>query len=202
MLNQSIKAVLFDYGGVLAEEGFHNGLVAMAREQGLDVDEMPGTAMRTVYESGFVLGQGTAADFWALMRERTGLLGEDAALTKRILDGFILRPWMIELVCQLRAQGVITGILSDQTDWLDRLDQRDHFYQAFDHVFNSYYLCKGKQDASLFTDIAEVLALPASAILFVDDNAGNVARARDAGMQAIHYVGRDSFMAELERWYV
>ena len=198
MLNQSIKAVLFDYGGVLAEEGFHNGLVAMAREQGLNVDDMPRAAMQAVYDSGFVLGRGTAADFWALMRERTGLKGEDAALTKRILDGFIIRPWMIELVRQLRVQGVITGILSDQTDWLDRLDEKDHFYEAFDHVFNSYYLGKGKRDPSLFTEIAAVLALPASAILFVDDNADNVARARAAGLQAIHYVDRDSFMAEME----
>lgn len=198
MLNQSIKAVLFDFGGVLAEEGFHNGLVAMASEQGLNVDDMPGTAMQAVYDSGFVLGRGTAADFWALMRERTGLKGEDAALTKRILDGFIIRPWMMELVRQLRVQGVITGILSDQTDWLDRLDEKDHFYDAFDHVFNSYYLGKGKQDSSLFTDIAAVLALPPSAILFVDDNADNVARARGAGLQAIHYVDRDSFMVEME----
>ncbi len=199
MLNQSIKAALFDYGGVLAEEGFHNGLVAMAREQGLNVDDMPKTAMQAVYDSGFVLGQGTAADFWALMRERTGLKGEDAALTKRILDGFIIRPWMIELVRELRAQGVITGILSDQTDWLDRLDEKDHFSDAFDHVFNSYYLGKGKQDPSLFTDITAVLALPASAILFVDDNPDNVARARAGGLQAIHYVDRESFFDEMQR---
>lgn len=198
MLNRSIKAVLFDYGGVLAEEGFHNGLVAMAREQGLNMDDMPKAAMQAVYDSGFVLGRGTAADFWALMRGRTGLKGEDAALTKRILDGFIIRPWMIELVRQLRVQGVITGILSDQTDWLDRLDERDHFYEAFDHVFNSYYLGKGKQDPGLFTEITAVLALPPSAILFVDDNAGNVARARGAGLHAIHYVDRDSFMLEIE----
>lgn len=198
MLNHSIKAVLFDFGGVLAEEGFHNGLVAMAREQGLDVDSMPAAAMHAVYDSGFVLGRGAAADFWALLRERTGLEGEDEALTKRILDGFVIRPWMIELVRRLRVQGYITGILSDQTDWLDRLDEKYRFSEAFDHIFNSYYLGKGKQDPSLFTDIAAVLALPPSTILFVDDNAENVARARAAGLQAILYVDRESFTAEMD----
>lgn len=198
MLNHSIKAVLFDFGGVLAEEGFHNGLVAMAREQGLDVDGMPSTAMHAVYDSGFVLGRGSAADFWALLRERTGLEGEDEVLTKRILEGFVIRPWMVELVRRLRAQGYITGILSDQTDWLDRLDEQYHFSEAFDHIFNSYYLGKGKQEPSLFTDIAAVLALPPSAILFVDDNAENVVRARAAGLQAILYVDRESFTAEME----
>lgn len=199
MLNQSIKAVLFDFGGVLAEEGFHNGLVAMAREQGLDVDAMPGAAMQAVYDSGFVLGRGTVTDFWALLRERTGLQGEDAVLTKRILDGFVIRPWIIERVRRLREQGYITGILSDQTNWLDWLDEQYHFSDAFDYIFNSYYLGKGKQDPSLFTDVAAVLALPPSALLFVDDNADNVSRARGEGLQSILYVDRDSFTVEMEK---
>ena len=70
---------------------------------------------------------------------------------------------------------------------------------AFDHVFNSYYLGKGKRDVSLFTDIAAKLALPPSALLFVDDNPDNVARARNAGLQAIHYVDRQRFLAEMEK---
>ena len=45
----SIKAVLFDYGGVLAEEGFRNGLLDMAREQNLDIESMPNDAMQAVY---------------------------------------------------------------------------------------------------------------------------------------------------------
>ncbi|HID48433.1 MAG TPA: hydrolase, partial [Chromatiales bacterium] len=50
-----VKAILFDFGGVLAEEGFRNGLMALAREQGLDVYGMPRAAMQAVYDSGFVL---------------------------------------------------------------------------------------------------------------------------------------------------
>lgn len=199
MQTPNIQVVLFDFGGVLAEEGFHNGLLAMAREQGLDVDAMPRLAMQAVYDSGFVLGRGTASDFWALLRERTGLQGEDEALTRRILEGFVPRPWMIELVQELHRRGYVTGILSDQTDWLDRLDETYHFSCAFDHIFNSYYLGKGKRDPNLFTDIAARLALVPSAILFVDDNAENVKRARAAGLQTIHYTNRQRFMAELER---
>ena len=197
MQNQSIKAVLLDFGGVLAEEGFSKGLMAIAQEQNLDVDSMPIAAMNAVYDSGFVLGRGTASDFWTLLRERTGLDGDEDILTRRILDGFVVRPWMIELVRRLRDQGYITGILSDQTDWLDRLDEKYRFKGEFDHIFNSYYLGKGKQDPSLFAEIAAVLVLPPSAILFVDDNAGNVARADDEGFRVIHYVDRVSFTEQL-----
>ena len=191
--------MLFDFGGVLAEEGFRDGLVALAKEQGLDAGAMPAEGMKAVYDSGFVLGRGTAADFWALMYERTGLVGDDDVLTERILSGFVIRPWMIDLVRQLHDQGYVTGILSDQTDWLDTLNERDHFVDAFDHVYNSYYRGKGKQDPSSFNDVATELAMSPSEILFVDDDAGNVARARETGVQALQYVDRESFILDLKQ---
>ena len=194
-----IKAILFDYGGVLAEEGFRNGLVALAKEQGLNSAAMPQAAMQAVYDSGFVLGKGSAADFWALLRQRTGLEGEDDELSERILSGFILRPWMIEWVRKCREQGYITGILSDQTHWLDTLNEREPFYAAFDVIFNSYYRGKGKQDPSTFNDVATELKLPIEEILFIDDDTGNVARAQSAGMQALQYVDKDNFMQQFRQ---
>jgi putative hydrolase of the HAD superfamily len=192
--------VLFDFGGVLAEEGFSEGLEALADEQGLPVEDMTQAGMRAVYDSGYVTGQGTAADFWALLRERTGLRGDDTALTKRVLDGFTVRPWMLELVQRLRSLGHVTGILSDQTDWLDRLDAEQHFYRCFDRIYNSYRIGKGKRDPSTFTDVAADLGLSPSQILFVDDNEHHLARARAVGLNTIHYRDRAAFLQELDRW--
>lgn len=192
-------AVLFDFGGVIAEEGFRNGLEALAAEQGLDAAEMPKAGMQAVYDSGFVLGQGSAADFWALLRERTGLTGDDGVLSERILSGFVLRPGMIDLVRRLRAHGYVTGILSDQTHWLDELDRRHHFSDAFDRIYNSYHLGKGKRDRSLFADIAKDLGVPPSALLFVDDDTGNVNRAREAGYEAMLFVDEQTFSLEADR---
>jgi len=199
MSSKKISVVLFDYGGVLADEGFRDGLVALAKEQDLDVAAMPAEGMKAVYDSGFVLGRGTAADFWALMRKRTGLEGDDDVLTDRILSGFVIRPWIMEQVQQLHEQGYVTGILSDQTDWLDSLNKKYHFFDAFDHVFNSYYRGKGKQDPSLFTDVATELGLSLAEILFIDDDLGNVARAQDTGMQALQFVDKESFLFELKQ---
>ena len=197
MRNIKIQAVLFDFGGVLAEEGFRDGLLKLAEEQGLDKQAMPEEGAKAVYDSGFVLGKGTAGEFWNLMRVRTGLSGDDDFLTKTILDGFVMREWMIELVKKLHVDGYVTGILSDQTHWLDELDQKYHFFTAFDHVYNSYYLGKGKQDSSLFLDVAADLQLQPSAILFIDDNADNVARAEAKGWRVIHYVNREDFVVKL-----
>ena len=171
----------------------------MAREQGLDTDTMMNVARRAVYESGFILGWGTEQAFWAFMRAGTGLRGSDAELTQRILEGFILRPWIIERVRQWRAHGYITGILSDQSHWLDWLNERDHFFEYFEHVFSSYHMGKGKRDPGLFDDITEQLALAPAEILLVDDIKNNVERAQAAGWQTIHYVDKASFREMIEK---
>jgi putative hydrolase of the HAD superfamily len=198
-MNQKIKAVLLDYGGVIAEEGFQNGLRAIAKEQGLDAAATLLVAKHAVYDSGFILGKGTAAEFWQQMRDGAGIQGSDDELTQRVLRGFILRPWMIDWVVKLNAQGIFTGILSDQSDWLDWLEQRDGFFHHFQRVFNSYYLGKGKREPSLFPQIAQTLDLSADEILFVDDMASNVQRARDAGWQAIRYENKRDFLDQAEQ---
>ena len=198
MSTSAIRAVLFDYGGVIAEEGFYNGLTNFAEKQSLQVRSMPEEGMQAAYDSGFVLGRGTAADFWALLRKRTGLEGEDDYLTEKIFLGFQIRHWMIELVRRLRTKGYVAGILSDQTHWLNELDKRDHFFIEFDHIYNSYYLGKGKRDPSLFTDVAKDLKLQPVEILFIDDNEKNVQTAREKGLRAIQYVDRERFVSELE----
>lgn len=58
-----IRAVLFDFGGVLATEGFREGLAAVARSQGLDPDEFFRIAREAVYESGYITGRGDEGDF-------------------------------------------------------------------------------------------------------------------------------------------
>ncbi len=192
-----IRAVLFDFGGVLSEEGFSNGLEALAREQHLAVNDMTAEGMQAVYDSGFVLGKGSEADFWNLLRARTGLSGDDTDLRNRMFEGFVMRPWMLALVEHLRHNGYITGILSDQTDWLDRLDAEHGFYQYFDRIYNSYYMGKGKRDRTHFEDVAADLGLDPSAVLFIDDSRANVDTALSAGMRAVLYTDRESFSRKI-----
>jgi putative hydrolase of the HAD superfamily len=198
MSEATIRAVLFDYGGVIAEEGFYNGLIHLAEQQSLRVSNMPEEGMNAAYDSGFVLGHGTAADLWALLRRRTGLQGSDDFLTDQILIGFQLRPWVIELVRRLRSNGYVVGILSDQTHWLNELDSRDHFYHELDHIYNSYELGKGKRDPSLFTDVVNHLKLQPAEVLFIDDNENNVQTARKMGLRAIRYRDQKHLLAEIE----
>lgn len=192
-----IRAILFDFGGVIAEEGFCEGLKALARSQGLDAEGIFLAGMDAVYESGWVMGQGTEEDFWQIMESRTGLKGNPREMREFILERFVIRPSMLELVDQLRHQGRLVGILSDQTEWLDELDRRHDVYSHFDRLYISYRIGKGKRDPSLFDDVAKDLDLPPQSILFVDDSPGNIERALQCGWQAIVFTDENGLRKQL-----
>lgn len=194
----AVRAVLFDFGGVLAEEGFREGLKSLARRFGLDPEAFYELGSEAVYESGYVTGKGSEQDFWALMARRSSLPGYREDFTAEILRHFELRPAMLAAVRELRRRGYATVILSDQTDWLDRLEARGRFFQEFDRVFNSYHLGKGKRDPSLFDDVVRELRIAPEQALFIDDNSGNVERARARGLQALLFTGQAACLAALE----
>lgn len=193
----ALKGVLFDYGGVLAEEGFRGGLYAIARKNGLDPERFFLRASDVIYETGYITGRATEADYWEILRRDTGIRGTDEELTGEILPRFILRPVMIDAVRHLRCRGYIVAIASDQVDWLERLDERDHFYGEFDRVFNSFRLGKGKRDATFFDDVADALALSPGELLFLDDNAEHVERAASRGLHAILFRTAEDVAEEL-----
>ena len=195
-----ISTVLFDYGGVLAEEGFRDGLKQIARLNGIDEDIFYKTAEDAIHSSGYLTGRAPESVYWELLRKTTGIRGDDKSFRKEILSRFTLRIWMIDLVERIRDCGARVGILSDQTNWLEEINTRDDFFHRFDYIFNSYYMGKGKREPSHFDDILQRVNTAASSVLFIDDNPGNCARAEQKGWKVIHYRSRDQFLEELAQY--
>jgi putative hydrolase of the HAD superfamily len=196
----SIEMVIFDFGGVLAEKGFEEGLRAIATRHGLDETDFHDLAFDLIHSTGYLIGQCDERVYWQAIRDITGIRDEDTALRNEILSRFILRPWMFDIVKKLKANGIGVAILSDQTNWLDELDKRDDFFKYFDVVFNSYHLGKSKMDPSHFSDTASRLDRGPERLLFVDDTGAHCETARKTGMEAIHFVDRDRFLKEIERF--
>ena len=187
------QVFLFDYGGVLAEEGFTAGLKAIAVANGLEPDLFFHRVTESIYVCGYVIGKATAADFWRLVRREFTIAGNDDELTNEILSRFILRPGMIDKVRALKRQGLRTAILSDQTNWLDVLDQRDNFLVDFDPVINSYYLGSTKREPATFVEALRILGARPEQVLFVDDNRDHIERAARLGLQTYLFINETAF---------
>lgn len=201
-MRSEIKVVLFDFGGVLAEEGFYEGLLAIGMKNGLDPEAFFRTVDSLIYGTGYLVGLSDEASFWSAVREQTGIVGSDDELRQEILTRFVIRPKMLAVVDGLRAQGSIVAMLSDQTNWLEELDRETSLSRRFDRVFNSFTIHKSKRDATVFKDVCEALGVNPEETLFVDDNINHINRAQGRGLHTIHFTGSEDFEEQLKTFAV
>jgi len=194
---KTVNTILFDFGGVLADEGFRNGLAAIGKRSGGDEEDAVVKGHELVQRTGYVTGKAREARWWDALRSEADVRGTDEALRLEIIGRFTLRPPMLDLVGELRSRGLTVGILSDQTNWLDEIDGNLHLYGRFDYVFNSYHMGKSKNDPTHFDDVLKLLNRQVQEVLFIDDNAGHIGRAVERGWKAILYGKQDGFLQEL-----
>lgn len=191
------STLFFDFGGVLAEEGFYQGLAAIAVQAGRDPAQVVPVAYEMAWSTGFVVGGCDEAGFWQAFRKATGIAGDDAALTDMVLSRFVPRPFMFAVADAARREGLKTAILSDQTGWLAELDARHDVFSHFDAVFNSYHHGVTKREAAFFQLALDKMRTEAMASLFIDDAPRNVDLAASLGFHTILYRDRASFFQEL-----
>ncbi|HOK20139.1 MAG TPA: HAD family phosphatase [Thermosynergistes sp.] len=195
-----VRAVIFDFGGVIAEEGFVNGLKVIGRRYGKDPDGVLKLGSSLSYETGFVNGKATEQEFWDAFRRHTGISAPDEELREIVLSRFVLRPRVLELARSLKEAGLTTAILSDQTNWLEEINERTPFFYLFDRVFNSYRMGISKRDTAIFNIVLQKLGLKAPQAIFIDDRNENVERAASVGLKAILYRDEESLIDELLRF--
>jgi putative hydrolase of the HAD superfamily len=190
-----IKAIMLDFGGVVAEEDFRGGMTAIGERQG--VPDLFETADRLIYEDGYVLGLCEERKFWQDLRDAAGIRGTDEELRREVLGRFRLRAEVLDKVDELRRRGIVAAVLSDQTNWLDEINGRTPFFHHFARVFNSYRMHKGKRDPSVFLDACRELSVRPDEAVAVDDKPENVERAKSVGLRGILYRGFEGFAEAL-----
>ncbi len=195
-----IEAVLFDVGGVLFDEGYSKGLHAIAQRNGIDPLRLEIISDRLILETGYLTGKAEESVFWEEIRNETGIIETDDELRDALIDRFVPRDWMLEIVGKLKSHARL-AILSDQTNWLDIMEERHHFFYLFDVVLNSYHTGRSKVDQLTFDFAASVIGVKQEKILFIDDRIGNIKRAEASGCKTILYRGREIFLKDLGQYF-
>lgn len=183
-----VDLVLFDLGGVLIEL---SGVRAMLELTGIkSEDELWRRWLTCGWVRRFESGGCSETEFAAGVVADWQLQLSPA----EFLEAF--RAWPIgplpgaaELVACTRAS-VATGCFSNT----NALHWHDHIAawplaDLFDYRFLSFELGVLKPDVTAFAQVASMLDVPAEQVLFIDDNALNVASAVAAGFQAVRAAG-------------
>jgi epoxide hydrolase-like predicted phosphatase len=203
----AVKAVLFDYGGVLTEP-VQGMFAAIAADCGAETAELVALLVGG-YEDGdhpwhqVERGELSFADLCRWGAEEGNRRGWRLDLTQMLehMAAFEFRLAVLERIVDLRRRGYFTALVTNNARefgaiWKEQLDYDD----LFDTVIDSSEVGLRKPDPRIYRLTLERLGglAPEEAVL-LDDFEVNLAAARAIGMHGV-YVGPDTAaaLAELE----
>lgn len=186
-----IKAVLFDYGGVLSPGG-KNVKAVFGQLLNLPPDQFD------IDDIGDQLRRGTisTSDFFAQLSQRFGKTYTFADFQKHS-DIYSKNQAVYELAKQLRQQGIKTGILSNMyEDSAERLS-RESYYEGFDPVILSCEENLAKPDPRFYDLAVKRVGCRPNEIIFIDDQDRCLPPALAMGMKVIKAVTPEQIVRDV-----
>ncbi len=195
-----IRAVIFDFGGVLVRTEDQAGRARWERRLGL----AEGTLADKVFDSEVSrlagVGRATTEEVWAAVAREHGLGDEDLRqLQEDFWSGDVLDAQLVDYIKGLRPR-YRTGILSNA--WLDAREFFVGYYglgDVVDKIVVSAEEGIAKPDPRIYRVAAERLGVDPSEAVFVDDMPRNAEAARAVGMCGIHFRSTDQAIADIEK---
>jgi len=192
----TIKAVIFDWGGVLIENPTE-GILRYCREVlGIGTGCMLAAYRKLI--PYFQEGKISEEEFWKGVRRRTGAKGgmPVSLWLEAFEHSYVEKKDVFALAHALHGRGCRTGILSNTEKPARPIMQRDS-YRIFDPVVLSWQVGAAKPQRRIFEALIETLRLNPQEILLIDDVEANIAAARDIGLQGILFTDVASLRSDL-----
>lgn len=183
-MNEQIKAVILDWGGVVIEDPAPGLMRCCAEALGVSMPDYQVVHQR--FGEGFQTGRLSEPEFWHAVCAELGVLEPQQESLwgwafKRVYQP---RQRVLERVAQLQAAGWATALLSN-TEMPAVRFFAELGYDMFDVTVFSCVEGIAKPQAGIYERACEKLAVPADLCLFLDDRDAFVAGAQAVGMQAI-----------------
>ena len=198
-MEKNIKNIVFDLGGVLVDLDFKaaiNGLqqagFANVKEQ-LDALDQGGIFQK------FELGEMTADEFRAAIRENSTVTLTDEEIDA-LWNAMLLEipREKLELILDLRGKYMVYLLSNTNSIHWDYVCKNAFNYRGFrvndyfEETFLSYAMHLAKPDKAIFEKVLHDANLLPEETLFIDDSEANCKAAEEVGIHAHHYhIGDD-----------
>ncbi len=196
----AIKAVIFDFGGVLLRTVDFNVREQLAERLNMDRHELEEFIFGGDSGDKAQIGEISTQQHWEHLRYQLGYTAQEF---EDLLEEFFSQDRLDEnLVNYVRTlhKAYKTALLSNSTsDLRQRIAEKWHFEDAFDLMVISAEVGVAKPEPKIFRLALDKLGVPASEAAFVDDFQRNVEAARQVGMNAIRFESPQQVCEELGR---
>ena len=196
-----IKAVIFDFGGVLIRTEDHTGRRKWGDRLGLEMEQLVTAVFESEASELATVGKVPAEQVWTDFAHRYGLNDEEGhEFYEDFWSGDELDTRLVDYLQSLRPR-YKTAILSNA--WLNAREWFTEIHglgDAVEEIIISAEEGVAKPDARIYQIAADRLGVQLDEAVFVDDMLANVEAARAAGMRGVHFQSTDQAIADIERY--
>ena len=191
-----IKAIIFDWGGVLIESPSKGIISYCANYLKVDVKEFDRVCQK--YKQDFQMGKISENEFWNRISLDLGIqkppfhsLWKDA-----FIASYIEKKDIFNIVSNLRKNGYKIGILSN-TEMPAIKFFYEQNYNLFDNIVFSCNVGFRKPDSQIYKIILKELNVQPKEAVIIDDREENIVGANNVGMNAILFINKNQLLKTL-----
>lgn len=198
MQADTIKAIVFDMGGVFVQTKNHNPRAQLAQRLGLNYDELSKVVFNSESARLATVGALDETDHWAFIANHFKLNDDQLEIfwedfwSGDSLDQDLFR--FARGLKEIYKLGLLSNAWSGARDLLTR---RFGFLDIFDVSVFSAEVKMAKPDSKFYQWILDALNVNSGETIFVDDFIENIQAARDLGFKAVHFTNTAQAIKEI-----
>jgi len=198
----TIRAVFFDFGGVIARTEYQAPRQHLAERLGMEYEDVVKIVFESPSSDRAAVGEISAEAHWAEVTKRLRQpASETEAIREEFFAGDVIDREIVEFLRSLRSShhvGLISNAWSDMRDYITR----QRFEDAFDHMVISAEVGVTKPEAKIYQIALEQAGVSPNEAVFVDDFYENIDGCQTVGMHGIHFRDPQTAMQELKNLLV
>lgn len=180
-----IKAVIFDWGGVIAPNPGGGWIGVLAHILDMTIEDLLPHWRAAGYSD---LSRGTIdeTEFFRLLEISLGRALPDD-VSRIWVDGCGFEPWpeMLVFIQKLKDDHFKVGLLSNTVKPMSTVAIQKGIYEGFEPLILSDVVGSAKPELPIFQRVLDELQLPADECVYVDDLPKNLESAKELGMVTV-----------------
>jgi glucose-1-phosphatase len=195
----TIRAVFFDFGGVIQRTEFQAPRQHLAQRFGMEYADIDNIVFNSPTAKQATIGEISVDEHWRAIARRLKVKNSEIKAAEAEFFGGDVIDWsIVEFLRSLRPRfktGLISNAWSDMREYL----VRKNIAGAFDHLVISAEVGMAKPDVRIYRLALEQAGVKANEAVFVDDVNINIEACQQVGMQFVLFQNPQEAMRQLKQ---
>ena len=175
-----IKAIIFDYGGVLSVGGHIRSFGEMyASKFAISLKEFNQFMIDNWHKA--IVNNINSELFWTNLANFLKI--EKDVFRKDFIDFFGFRNDVLNLIKKLKKNYKLALLSNQIEDWLEEIIEKYELGKIFDVIITSYNFKTAKPDIAIFNETVKKLGIKPEECIYIDDLEKNIPPAKKLGMK-------------------